>query len=150
MKHLIMALTGVLMFSNVFAQVKDPVSWSYNAIKRAQGIYEINITAEVDNPWHIYSKNTPKGGPVPTKITFNKNPLIVFEGNLSEIGRLEKINDEVFGVQVFYYSNKVLYKQIVRVKAGVKTNLSGAVSYMVCDDSHCLPPTKKVFDLKLQ
>lgn len=150
MKHLIVALTGVLMLSNVFAQVKDPVSWTFNAIKRAQGIYEIMISADVPKPWHMYAQNTPKGGPIPTKVTFNKNPLVVNEGKLVESGKLEKIYDKIFGVHVFYYSGKVTYKQMVRVKAGVSTNLSGTVSYMVCDDEQCLPPTKKIFDIKLQ
>ncbi len=150
MKYLIMAIAGVLFFTNAFSQIKEPVNWSFIANKRGSGIYEITITAEVAKPWHLYSQNTPKGGPVPTKISFNNNPLIVKEGMLRENGKLEKINDKMFGVQVLYYSNKVVFTQIVRVKAGVSTNIAGSVNYMVCDDTQCLPPTKKVFDLKLQ
>lgn len=150
MKHVLTTIAGILFICNAFSQVKDPVSWTFTANKRVQGIYEIIITADVPKPWHMYAQNTPKGGPIPTKVTFNKNPLVVNEGKLMESGKLEKIYDKIFGVQVFYYSGKVTYKQIVRVKAGVNTNLSGTVSYMVCDDEQCLPPTKKVFDIKLQ
>ena len=87
---------------------------------------------------------------MPTKISFNKNPLIVKEGKTKETGKMEKINDKVFGVQVFYYSGKVVYSQVVKVKGSVRTNITGTVSFMVCDDTQCLPPTKKTFDLKLQ
>ena len=63
---------------------------------------------------------------------------------------MEKINDKVFGVQVFYYSSKVVYSQVVKVKGLVNTNITGTIAYMVCDDTQCLPPTKKTFDIKLQ
>jgi thiol:disulfide interchange protein DsbD len=87
---------------------------------------------------------------VPTKITFNNNPLIAIDGKLKETGKMEKVDDKVFGVKVFYYSGKVVYTQVVKVKGGLSTNISGTVSFMVCDDTQCLPPTKKTFDLKLQ
>jgi len=150
MKKILIAIVVLISFSTAYAQVKDPVGFQFKANKRATGIYEIVITADISKPWHMYSQSTPKGGPIPTKITFNNNPLIVKEGKLSEKGKMEKINDKVFGVQVFYYSDKVVYAQVVKVKGSVSTNISGTISYMVCDDTQCLPPTKKTFDLKLQ
>jgi len=150
MKKILIAIIALISFSIANGQVKDPVGFQFKANKRAQGIYEIVITADIAKSWHMYSQTTPKGGPIPTKITFNNNPLIVKEGKLSEKGKMEKINDKVFGVQVFYYSDKVVYSQVVKVKGLVNTNITGTVSYMVCDDTQCLPPTKKTFDIKLQ
>ena len=150
MKNFLFVCLAMLFFVNANSQLKDPVSWTYLANKRAPGIYEIVITADIPKPWHMYSQSTPSGGPVPTKISFNKNPLIVKEGKTKETGKMEKINDKVFGVQVFYYSGKVVYSQVVKVKGSVRTNITGTVSFMVCDDTQCLPPTKKTFDLKLQ
>lgn len=150
MKKLFIALVSLFFVSQVSSQIKDPVIFSYKANKRAPGVFEIVITADVPKPWHMYSQSTPKGGPIPTKVSFAKNPLIVPEGKIKETGKLEKINDKIFGVKVLYYSGRVVYSQIVRVKGAVNTNLSGTISYMVCDDTQCLPPTKKTFDLKLQ
>ena len=150
MKKILIAIIAIFFFAEVNSQVKDPVNFQFQANKRAPGIYEIVITAEIASPWHMYSQSTPSGGPIPTKVTFNNNPLIVKEGKVSEKGKMEKINDKVFGVQVFYYSSKVVYSQVVKVKGLVSTNISGTVSYMVCDDKQCLPPTKKTFDIKLQ
>ena len=48
------------------------------------------------------------------------------------------------------YSEKVQFVQTVTVKGKVKTNIAGTIEYMVCNDVKCLPPTKKLFDLKLQ
>jgi hypothetical protein len=132
------------------AQLKDPVSWNFEATKKTADTYEVIITANFSRPWHVYSQSTPEGGPIPTKITFNTNPLVKLEGKTKETGKLEKINDKIFGVPVHFYSDKIVYAQLVKVKAGVKTNISGFVKYMACDDKECTPPTKKTFDIKLQ
>ena len=104
----------------------------------------------VDEPWHIYSQNTGKGGPIPTNIVFKTNPLVTKTGTVKEVGKLEKVFDKNFKTDVLFYSEKVSFIQTVKVKNGIKTSLSGTVEYMVCDDSQCLPPVKKSFDLKLQ
>jgi thiol:disulfide interchange protein DsbD len=131
------------------AQIKDPVAWTFEAKKKNADTYELVITANVPKPWHMYSQNMPTGGPVPTKVVFNNNPLVKKIGTTKETGKLEKINDKIFGMEVQFFSGKVVYTQQVKVKPGIKTNMAGYVNYMVCDDEQCLPPTKKQFDIKL-
>ena len=148
MKKIILAVLFSVTFLAVNAQVQNPVKWKYEAKKKGVN-YEVVITATVDKPWHIYSQNTGKNGPVPTTITFKTNPLITLNGKVKEAGKLEKIYDKNFQTDVLFYSGSVVFTQIIKVKAGVKTNISGTVEYMVCDDEKCLPPTKKTFDIKL-
>jgi DsbC/DsbD-like thiol-disulfide interchange protein len=150
MKRIVSILVFLAVTNLSFGQIENPVSWNYEAKKKSADTYDIVITATLEHPWHIYSQNTGKGGPVPTTFTFKTNPLITKNGTTKEIGKLEKIFDKNFSTNVLSYSEKVQFVQTVKVKAGVKTNVSGTVEYMVCDDSHCLPPTKKSFDLKLQ
>ncbi len=149
MKQLLIAigLTG-LSFS-LQAQVADPVSWKFEAKKKADGSYDIVAIATVENPWHIYSQNTGKG-PIPTKLIFKVNPLVELQGKPKEIGKLEKVYDPNFKSDVLFYSNTVQFVQAAKLKAKVKTKISGAVEYMVCNDEQCLPPTKKPFDISLQ
>jgi thiol:disulfide interchange protein DsbD len=130
--------------------VESPVQWSFVATKKADKLYEVVITATIAKPWHIYSQNTPDGGPQPTKITFKANPLIAKDGGVVETGSLQTIHDPNFGVDVKYYSNKVAFTQLVKLKAGVKTHSTGELEYMVCNDSKCLPPKKVPFDIVLQ
>jgi len=150
MKRILIALVFLAVANISFGQVNNPVSWSYEAKKKTADTYEIILTATVDHPWHIYSQNTGKGGPIATTVAFKANPLITKSGAIKEIGKLEKVFDKNFSTDVLFYSDKVQFVQTVKVKGGIKTNVSGTVEYMVCDDSHCLPPTKKSFDLKLQ
>ncbi|MDE3124105.1 MAG: sugar transporter [Bacteroidota bacterium] len=149
MKKIIVVITLAMFTTLAQAQIKDPVSWKYTAVKKNANTYEIMITANVEKPWHIYSQNTGAGGPVPTSFTFKKNPLITVEGKTIEVGKLQKVYDNNFKTEVLYYSGQVIFKQMVKLKGNVKTNISGTVEYMVCDDVQCLPPTKKTFDIKL-
>lgn len=148
MKKIILAtlFSATLLAAN--AQIQNPVKWKYEA-KKKDGNYEVVITASIEKPWHIYSQNTGKNGPLPTTITFKTNPLITRNGKVKEAGILEKIYDKNFQTDVLFYSSSVEFTQIIKVKAGVKTNISGTVEYMVCNDEKCLPPTKKTFDIKL-
>lgn len=150
MKRIVLALSFLSIAFISFGQIDNPVSWSYEAKKKSADTYDIVITASIEHPWHIYSQSTGKGGPVPTSVTFKANPLITKNGTVKEVGKLEKIYDKNFETNVLSYSDKVQWVQTVKVKGGIKTNISGTIEYMVCDDSHCLPPTKKSFDLKLQ
>lgn len=146
-------LTGLfLMFClamTATAQQQNPVSWTAGAVKAADGLYKVTITATVPAPWHIYSQSTPDGGPVPTSFSFNKNPLVSVTGKTAEKGDLKTTHDKNFGVDVKYYGGKVQFIQTVKVKAGVKTNLTGAVNFMVCNDTECLPPSSWEFSVKL-
>jgi thiol:disulfide interchange protein DsbD len=126
------------------------VQWSYAVVKKTATTYQINITATLPRPWHIYSQTTPNGGPISTTITFNKNPLATLTGKPQELGILKVEHDKSFGVDVKYFYDKVQFVQTVTLRTPVKTNLSGTVEYMVCNDSQCLPPTKVNFEVKLQ
>lgn len=150
MKRLSLSVIALLVTAFSFAQRQNPVSWNYEAIKKSADTYEIVLTATVEEPWHIYSQNTGKNGPIPTAVVFKPNPLVTKNGKVKELGKLEKVFDKNFNTDVLYFSDRVKFVQLVKVKGGIKTNLSGTVEYMVCDESQCLPPVKKSFDLKLQ
>jgi thiol:disulfide interchange protein DsbD len=100
-------------------------------------------------PWHIYSQFTGDGGPVATSFKFSKNPLVTFNGDVKEIGKLKEQYDKLFETKVKYFGDKVDFVQNIKVKGNVKTNVNVTVEYMTCDDSQCLPPTKKTFNVSL-
>jgi hypothetical protein len=131
------------------AQTQDPVEWSFTAKKINPATYEIHLTANIDEGWHIYSQSTPDGGPVATKVSFNKNPLAKPAGKTKEQGKLEQHFEELFGVQVKQFSNKVDFIQTITVKPGIKTLVAGTVEYMACNDKECLPPKTVKFSINI-
>lgn len=151
MKKLITASFLLLFATFASAQmVKNPVSWTATSKKVADKTYEIHLTANLPDGWHIYSQTTPDGGPVPTEITFTKNPLVTLDGKVKEVGKLEQRFEPLFNVDVKQFSNKVNFVQTVKLKANVKTSVEVAVDFMVCDDEQCLPPSTKKFTVALK
>ena len=150
MKKIITLLSVIWITVSAAAQIQDPVDWSYSVKKVSADTYTFSATANIEGDWHIYSQTTGKGGPVPTKINFNKNPLITVVGATKETGQVKQVYDELFKTTVRFIGETATYTQTIKVRGGVKTNISGFVAYMVCDDRQCLPPSKKTFDLKLQ
>ncbi len=149
MRILVLLLISVIFTTQSFAQVKTPVQWSFTSKKINATTYELHLTAAIDDEWHIYSQNTPDGGPVPTSITFSKNPLVSLTGEAKEVGKLEKHFEQLFGVEVKQFSDKVDFVQTVTVKPGIKTSMNGTIEFMTCNDHECLPPTKQKFSIVL-
>lgn len=150
MKKIASLVIMLFSFAAVKAQVENPVSWSFAAVKKSDKIYTVTFTAAVAKPWHIYSQTTPDGGPVPTSFTFKTNPLVTLDGKVSESGKMITVHDKYFGVDVKYYNDKVVFTQTIVLKAAVKTNVTGSLEYMVCNEEKCLPPKTVPFDIKLQ
>ncbi len=150
MKKFIATFLTIIVIHSLHAQIQDPVKWEYSAKKKNDKEYIVTIDAALSGAWHIYSINTPANGPVPTSVSFKKNPLATLDGTVKENGNLKTDHDAVFGVDVKYYADKVEFTQAVKLKSAVKTNLSGTVKYMVCNDKMCLPPKTVSFNVQLQ
>jgi len=125
------------------------VKWNYAAVKNSDKEYTVTISANLSSDWHIYSVNTPSGGPVPTTFSFKRNPLVTLDGNIKESGKVKMVHDDIFGVDVKYYGETVSFIQSIKLKSAVKTNLSGTIKYMVCNDKMCLPPKTIPFNIQL-
>lgn len=150
MRKISLFLVSLLLAVLSFAQDSEPVKWHFTAKKISATTYEVRLSANLGSGWHIYSQNTPDGGPVPTSISFLKNPLVSLSGPVKEEGKLEQHFEPLFDVDVKEFSNKVEFVQVATVKAGVKTTIKGNVEYMVCNDHECLPPVKKDFTIQLK
>lgn len=147
-------ISSLLLFFSIslmsISQVQNPVKWSFTSKKISNNTYEVHLTASIDQGWHIYSQTTPDGGPIPTAITFSKNPLLTLSGDPKEVGKLEQHNEPLFGVDVKQYSNKVDFIQSIKLKGNAKTLVNGSVEFMVCNNKQCLPPKTVEFSISLK
>ncbi|MDB5231266.1 MAG: hypothetical protein JWN76_2071 [Chitinophagaceae bacterium] len=150
MKKILLVLLSLIFTTLTFAQLLNPVQWTFSSKKINATTYEVHLTAKIEEGWHLYSQNTPDGGPIPTAINFSKSPLITPTGVAKEAGKMEQHFEELFGVMVKQFSDKVDFIQTVTVKKGVKTYLSGNVVFMTCNDHECLPPKKQPFTVALR
>jgi len=149
MKKLLLAFLPFFFFSAAFAQMENPVKWTYTAKKIKGDVYELHMTAVLEPKWHIYSQDIKGDGPVPTSFAFDKNPLVKPDGKVVEMGKLEKEYDKNFGMTLKYFGNKVDFVQKIKLKAAVATLAKGKITYMVCNDKKCLPPKDVPFSIRI-
>jgi hypothetical protein len=140
------ALFSVLIGS---AQL-NPVSWTFSSKKINDKEFELQMTATIQQGWHLYSQLQPADAIAqPTSFNFNKHPLLVMDGKVKELGKLEKFKDEKLDVSANQYSNKVVFVQRVKMKGRAKTNVTGSLEFQTCNDEKCLPPKTVNFSIAL-
>lgn len=135
-----------------FAQAQlTPVTWSFSAKKIADKTYELHMTASIQKGWHLFSQTQPEDAiAMPTGFTINSNPLFNLDGQVKEVGKMEKFHDKKLDLSANQYSDKVDFVQVVKLKGAVKTNITGNVEFQTCNDERCLPPKKVNFSVAIQ
>lgn len=123
------------------AQTLNPVNWTFSSKKLSTNSYELQMTATIQHGWHLYSQTQPEDAIAqPTSFNFNKNPLVDFDGNVKEIGKLQKYRDAKLGIAANQYSEKVVFVQKIKLKGKARTNVTGKLEFQTCNDEKCLPP----------
>jgi len=149
MKKLFATLVLFIAFSAAVS-AQNPVSWAFSTKKLNDKTYELRLTATIQKGWHLYAQQQPADAiALPTTFSFNKNPLVTFEGKVKEKGVLEKYKDKVLGVGAHQYSDRVDFIQVVKLKAKAKTAVTGKLEFQTCDGERCLRPETVPFTLTL-
>ena len=150
MKKLVIFLAFSVASFTASAQL-NPVSWNFTANKIDDKTYEVHMKATIQPGWHLYSQTQPEDAiAIPTGFTLNKNPLILLEGKIKEVGKMETIHDEKLDISANQYANAVDFIQTIKLKAKAKTNLTGNVEFQTCDDKKCLPAKTVNFTIAIQ
>ena len=152
---LVIVIVGLFLSLGINGQDENPVTWEFEISDKPNviGMYEITFTATIAENWHMYSQNlpSPDEGPLPTVFTFDYKDNFNVVGEVAETTKPHSVFDDVFGVKVNYFDGKAVFKQLIGLVAGNKEAIiNGTVSYMVCNESTCLPPNDVSFSLKIK
>lgn len=132
---LIMLLTAGI--SQAYAQILQPVKWSFNAIRLNDTEAELQFIATIDKGWHLYSQDVPEDGPLPTIFTFDKPVGYKLVGKVNEPKPIEEY-DEMFKMTVKYFGQKTIFTQKVTISSNKPIKITGIVEFQSCDDKQCL------------
>ena len=115
----------------------------------------LQLTATLQDGWHLYSLTTPKGGPIRTTAVlsgvasgevsaiedwtlYQPKPEVRFDPNFN-------LETETFGEQTVF-----LIPTKLKPDAGGTVRLAVEVRYQACSNRQCLPPRKKTAEMELR
>ncbi len=148
MKQLIFSIVSLFLAFSLAAQ-PAPVEWTFEATRVQGQEYELVFTAIVEDGWYIYSQHLDEGGPIPTSFTFQESAHYTLLGQAEEEGpHRQEGMDELFGMNVVKYGERVVFKQRIRVSDASRP-VEGQLEFMTCDDNRCLPPRTVNFRIPL-
>ena len=148
-KFLLLLLVSI---SAIFsAQVEKKVKLNYDIKSLGNNEYEAIITANIENGWHIYSKDiNPEVGAIPTEFKINSKDIQLI-GKATEIGKKNTEFSEAFGADLTFLSGTSTFKQKFKVKNPEKpTTVSAEFTYQTCNDKVCLAPETIEFEKKIE
>ena len=148
MKKIIILLFICSLFTlKGFGQIYDPIKWSYAAKKTSKTEAVVFLKATLDKGWHLYSQFVERGGPQPTKFTFEKSNVYSLSGYTAEPKPIVRL-EPAFMMEVGFFENSVIFQQKVKL-TGKKSTVKGKVKFMVCNDKMCLPPDEVEFTIDI-
>jgi len=131
------------------AQIYDPVKWEYSVFKTGDAEYELVFRTIIEDKWHVYAQSLSSDmGPIPTSFTFN------WPGGVTPIdtviqGTPHVEYDPNFMMDLEFFEKDVYWYQKIKVEGEINEPIKGLLTYMVCNDEMCLPPTDLDFSFDL-
>lgn len=137
MKRLLIALCSLFLFTNVKAQILEPVKWEVSSTQTGVNEYVLIFKATVQEGWKIYSHSVPENGPIPTSLIFENLPAgVQLVGEMEELGRMEEQQEPLFDNNIIkFYHKRLTLRQAVKISGNAK--ITGYIDYMSCNDQTC-------------
>nr|MDA3865756.1 hypothetical protein [Salinivirgaceae bacterium] len=110
-------LIAVLLLPvTIFAQVLEPVKWSFEKNKIEEGKYELFFKASIDDNWHVYDTWLPAGNiSLPTVFDFETSENVNLVDSINRHSEVLEEIDQIAGVMTRYYANEAVFSQIVEI-----------------------------------
>ncbi|TNE68408.1 hypothetical protein EP331_15740 [bacterium] len=128
------------------AQIPSPATFSVKDAPKEVSINEtfsVVFQVAIEGDWHLYGLEIPKGGPVATSFK-SKSEFVALSGKPSE-SKPDIVNDPNFKMEVSWHKTGAEFT-VPLVYTGSEAEsyiVEIEVQYMLCNDSMCLPPTRK-------
>jgi len=133
-----------------YAQILDPVEWTWKAKHISGNEFELIYNAKIDDGWSVYSQYLESDdGPVKTSFNYDEGTHFILKGKNVETGNKKEAFDEVFQMNLVKFKKEGIFTQKITISDYSKP-VTGYLTFMTCDDKRCLPPTDVDFEFKLE
>lgn len=144
MKKILSLFAAVLVLGIAVASAQQatPIRWRMVIKMTSPSEGYVTVRALLDEGWHLYGFNLPKGGPKPTELDFAASEGVTFTGKpVPSVQPVEK-EDSQFGGTLQQWESNVSFTQKFKL-SGKRDNAKIVlnIKYMGCNDVTCLPPS---------
>ena len=124
----------------------DVVRWSSKATDvavKAGATVPVEITADVQEGWHLYALSQPKSGPIPLLFAVAKGKPFEIRGKDIVAPKADVVKDPNFDLETHQYDGKVTFRIPV---SAARTATPGAhsvpveITFQACGNGICLRP----------
>ncbi len=131
------------------AQIHDPVAWDFALYDNGDGTLDLDFHATIEEGWHVYSQFlNPFDGPIPTSFTIETEGVATADTAAAECEpHLEY--DPNFMLDLLFFEEQTHWVHTVSFPGAIPDTIKGYLTFMVCDESKCLPPEDIDFALAL-
>jgi thiol:disulfide interchange protein DsbD len=134
MRKLIYIVFTFFAVHSLSAQVLKPTTWTSKIEQNSDTEFTLIFQGNSEKDWHVYSQFTPEDGPLPMEFDFKDQ-----QGNYKLIGKAveskyEKVFNETFGVDEYYFSGKFTIKQKIQILNTSLKTINVQVDYQVCKE----------------
>ena len=139
-------LLGALLLLNSISLLGQfttpPLQWSKELIQESDSVNRLEITALIEDGWHLYSQFTPEGGSLPTELEFI-DAGVAFEllGKTAE-SESETAYSDVFEVDERFFKKRAVFSQKIKPLQDVYS-VEVMVYYQVCKEV-CIPGEERI------
>lgn len=146
----LLLITVLLLPATIFAQVLEPVKWSFEKKQIDEKQYELFFKASIEDNWHLYDLWLPKGNiSLPTVFTFKTSENVQLVDSVKRHSEVLEEMDELAGAMARFYAKEAIFSQIVKIN-DLSETVTVSIEFMVCDDEQCLPPTEEIHEFTFQ
>jgi len=132
------------------AQIYDPVTWKFSQHKLSETEIELQFTANIEKHWHLYSQHLPEGvDAYPTEFIFITNEGYQLVEGMIEPEPIREIDPQFDNIILPYFEEDVVFRQKIKVKSSSDFKIDGEISFMSCDESHCVFPPLTPFSFDI-
>lgn len=127
--------------------ITDAVKIKQSHTNTAEGTVTLSFEATLKQGWHIYSVDLPAGGPTPTQLELDGAKGVKLVGKLTADSAPKNVYDKNFEINLSWHEKKVTFSQKVQIEDPANFVIAGDLTYMLCNDETCLPPTRESFKI---
>jgi len=141
MRRLIVIFVFVmLVISLADAQILQPVKWKFSTKQVSNTEVELIAQAAIQKGWHLYGQYFEDGGPIRLSFTFKPGEQYELIGKVIESPKPTTERDEIFGIDVQYFSGAATFTQKIKVKSAKDFTINMILEGQACqDDGMCVP-----------